>query len=213
MELLRSLSRTRPPRIPPYTSWGRPSSSTGQGARSGRDPVRVEPCSSLAASRPRNPGGPETPGIYALYQAASSSTWARAVNARSGCGAPDARAGLAEAQTRMGNRAAHNRARPASPAPAGAARAPKMNGGGNGAGFPAGGRRATCRENPDDPLGGMPMSPRSGGFKSLLKTRPAPPLTGSIVPRRKGLLSLIGLKQSGKLFPEPKPVRIPPKSE
>lgn len=56
------------------------------------------------------------------------------------------------------------------------------------------------------------MFPRLGRLKSLPKIPPAPSLTGRIVPRRRGLLSLIGLKQSGKLVPGPKPIRTPPKS-
>lgn len=44
------------------------------------------------------------------------------------------------------------------------------------------------------------MFPRSGGFKSLLKIPPAPSLTRRILPRRKGLLSQLGLKPSAKLF-------------
>ncbi len=57
------------------------------------------------------------------------------------------------------------------------------------------------------------MFPRPGRLKSRLKTPLAPSLTGRIVPRRRGLLSLIGLKQSGKLVRQPQPIRTPPKFE
>lgn len=54
----------------------------------------------LAASRPHHPGDPETPGIYALYQGGVLKHMGQSRQMRvPGAEAPDARAGLAGAQT------------------------------------------------------------------------------------------------------------------
>ncbi len=57
------------------------------------------------------------------------------------------------------------------------------------------------------------MFPRTAGLKSLLKLPPAPSLTRQATVPRKGLMSLLGIKRSGKMFPE-EPKNLPtPQSE
>ena len=170
----------------------------------------------LAVSRPHNPGDPETPGIYALYQGGVLKYMgqSRQCAFRVRKHLTHGRDWLERKPAWETGRAATARVQPLPHLPGGKGSEDER-------------RRelverrwisrlrppCNVQGKPGDPQGGRPMFPRFGGFKSLLRIPPAPSLTGRIVPRRKGLLSLIGLKQSGKLFPEPKLIRTPPKSE